>query len=85
MAYLIGCAGCFAVRNGAGAVFDGLAERRIQCALHDCVKVEEIIEESINLDHIRMTNILLYFDLPYKLLHHITVSYFPFGHDLNGD
>lgn len=53
-AYLIGSVGRIAVRDGISAVFDGLAERRIQRALHHSVKVKEVIKESVNLDHIGM-------------------------------
>ena len=85
LADLAGGVSGLAVRGGAGAVFDVLAEGRIEGALHDCVEVEEVVEEAVDLDHVGMAEVLLYLDLSDELLDHVAVPYFPLGHDLDGD
>lgn len=55
----------------------------VDCALHDDVEMEKVVEVAIDLDDVGVIEIALYFYLSAELLHHVLISQILLGQYLD--
>lgn len=57
----------------------------VECALHDDVEVEEIVEEAVYFYDIWMVGVLLDLEFSNQLFYHLVLPYLTLGHYLYGE
>lgn len=57
----------------------------VECALHDDVEMEEIVEEAVYFYDVWMVGVLLDLEFSSQLFDHLVLSYLTFGHYFDGE